>query len=139
MSDSARVDEAIVGLLLNDSALAGLMPDGVFFDQARKGAERFVIVSLVDEQDEGLFNGRATETALYLVKAVALSTTGADVAGAAARIDALLELTTFPITGYGLMVSRRAARIRTTEVDQDDASIRWQHRGGRYEVMVQPI
>jgi hypothetical protein len=36
------------------------------------------------------------------------------------------------------MVMRRRSRIRLTDVDQVDPSIRWFHRGGRYQVMVAP-
>jgi hypothetical protein len=29
--------------------------------------------------------------------------------------------------------------VRSTEVDETDSSIRWYHRGGRYQVMVAPV
>lgn len=114
------------------------MPDGAFFDIAPAGSQRFVIVSLAVETDEPMFGGSAFEEAIYLVKAVGLSTSGADVKTAAARIHALLERGTLEIVGYGLMSMRRVERVRYTEVDEVDRSIRWQHRGGRYEVVVQP-
>lgn len=137
-SDSSEVDAALVSKLLGDSALMAAMPDGVFVDEANPGAQRFVIVSLVDEHDESMFGSRAFEDGLYLVKAVAKSTSGGDVKTAAARIDALLEMGTLTVTGYSLMALRRESRVRQTEVDQIDASIRWQHRGGRYRVTVSP-
>lgn len=138
MADSSDVDAALVAKLLADAPLMAAMPDGVYFDEAAQGKTKFVIVSLVNETDTPMFGARAFEDAVYLVKAVALSTSGGDVKTAAARIDALLEYGTMAVTGYGLMTMRRESRLRLTEVDAVDASIRWQHRGGRYQVMVSP-
>src|SRR4051812_19382441 len=90
-SDSSDIDNALIAKLGADSALLALMPNGVYYDEAPQGSTRFVIVSLVIEQDEAMFGGRAFEDALYLVKAVSLSTAGGNVKDAAARIDALLE------------------------------------------------
>jgi hypothetical protein len=144
MPESSDVDQALIDLLLADATLMALAPDGVFMDEAGKSlatggnATRFVIVSLVDETDEPMFQGTAFEDALYLVKAVALSTAGGNVKAAAARIHALLHFGDLTVAGYGLMVMRRRSRIRLTDVDQVDPSIRWFHRGGRYQVMVAP-
>ena len=136
--DSSEVDAALSSLLLADSALMAAMPDGVFFDEAAPGKTKFVIISLVDELDTPMFNGRAFEEALYLVKAVALGSSGADVKTAAARIDVLLDYGTLTIAGYNHMLTRRESRVRVTEVDEIDTSIRWQHRGGRYRVLASP-
>lgn len=148
MPDSGNIDAAISARLLADTTLMALMPDGVFFDVAAPEAQRFVIVSLVDEEDVGQFktdqdDGRAYEDALYLIKAVALTSTGADVKSAAARIDTLfedqpLENAGSPndIPGYSWMTSHRESRVRYVEVDSIDPKIRWQHRGGRYRVQM---
>src|SRR5207247_8877428 len=138
MPDSSPVGAALVAHVLSEDTLAGLMPHGVYFDEAAQGATKFVIVSLVDEHDELMFGGRAFEEATYLVKAVALSTSGADVKTAAARIDLLLEGQPLTVAGYTHLTTRRESRVRMTEVDGVDASIRWQHRGGRYRVLVSP-
>jgi hypothetical protein len=139
MPDSSDVDAALVAKLGTDAALLALCPDGVFVDEAPSGSTRFVIVSLIDAHDEPMLGGRAFEDALYLVEARMLSTVaGANIKGAAARIDALLEMGTLTITGYTLMVMRRVERVRLTEVDEHDSSIRWYRRGGRYQVMVSP-
>lgn len=132
--DSSLIDAAIVSKLLNDSALMAICTDGVWFDEAKQGAQKFVIVSLVDEFDEGKFGGRAYESALYLVKAVVLSSTGADAKAAAARIDAALDEQTITAAGYTCMTVHREGRVRYVEVDDVDASIRWQHRGGNFRV-----
>ena len=133
--DSSNVDSAIINLLLNDSQLKTMMPDGVFYDEANPGAQRFVIVSMVEEFDLATFAKRGVEEAVYLVKAVALSTSGGDVRGAAARIDALLEDTRqLNAAGFTIVDCHRVERMRITEVDAVNADLRWQHRGGRYRV-----
>lgn len=145
MPDSSDVDQALIDRLLGDATLMALAPDGVFFDEAGKSlvtggnATRFVIVSLIDANDEPMFEGTAFEDCLYLVKYVAQSTVaGANPKAAAARIQALLHLGDLTIPAYGLMVMRRQSRVRMTEVDEQDETIRWWHRGGRYQVMVAP-
>jgi len=135
MSDSSEIDAALSQKLLTDATLTALMPDGVYFDAAASSKTKFVIISLLSEEDEQMFGGRAFEDGLYLVKAVALETTGANVKAAAARIDILLENGTLTIAGYTVMRMQRVARVRYTEVDeQNDA--RWQHRGGHYALTV---
>lgn len=136
MPDSSAIENALVAKLGADATLLSLMPNGVHMDEAPHGATKFVIVSLVDEVDIAKFGGRAIEDALYLVKAVALFKQGVapDIRAAAARIDALLEDGTLTAVGYTLMTIHRESRIRVTEVDELDAGIRWQHRGGQYRV-----
>ena len=135
--DSSLVDDALVQKLLNDSQLKQLMPDGVYWDEAKTGAKRFIIVSLVDETDDATMNkGRSIEDALYMVKAVELASAGANIRAAAKRIDQLLEDGSLVIDGYELMSISRDSRVRSTEVDEVDPTIRWQHRGGRYRVQV---
>jgi hypothetical protein len=133
-ANSSEIDNALITVLLADATLTGLMPDGVYFDVAKPKAQRFVIVSLVTADDEPVLGGRGYEDVLYLVKAVGLVSTGADVKAAAQRIDALLEDQPLTIPGYVHMVTCREARIRYTEVDEVDDTIRWQHRGGHYRV-----
>lgn len=136
MPDSSDIDAALVAKLQADSALTTAMPDGVFFDEADQGKTKFVIVSLIEEHDEPTFNARAFEDTTYLVKAVAKGTSGTGVRTAAARIDVLLDGQPLAVTGYSLMTMQRVERVRYTEVDDVDASIRWQHRGGRYQVVM---
>jgi hypothetical protein len=136
MPDSSNVDAALTAKLLADATLMALATDGVYFDEATAGKTKFVILSLVTESDEPMFGARAFEDATYLVKYVELGTSGINAKAAAARIDVLLEQGTLTVTGYGLMVMRRVERVRYTEVDDVDSSIRWQHRGGRYQIVV---
>lgn len=144
MPDSGAVDAALVAKLRNDAPLMALIPGGdVYIDEAVPGVTRFVIVSLVEEHDQPMFNERAFEEALYLVKYVEKSTSSVNARAAAARIDALLDPNgaggTLTVTGYGLMTLTRESRLTPqVEVDEIDAAIHWQHRGGRYRVMVSP-
>jgi hypothetical protein len=138
MADSSDVDAAVVNRLLTDVTLTNLLPDGVYFDYGGHGKTRFVLVSQLAHEDEDMFGGPAYERFTYLLKGVELSTTGANIKAAAARIHTLFSGTTFTVTGYGLMTSKRVERVRYTEVDETNADIRWQHRGGHYEIWVSP-
>jgi hypothetical protein len=137
MADSSDIDNALVARLGADATLLALVPNGVYVDEAPAGSTRFVIVSLVDENDIPTFEGRAIEDALYLVEARMLSTVaGANIKAAAARIDALLEDLPLTVTGYTGMTVHRESRVRGTEVDAIDSSIRWYRRGGNYRVQM---
>ena len=68
-----------------DATLMALMPDGVYWDVARQGATRFVIVSQVFHLDVPMHGQTAYEQVTYLVKAVELATSGANIQAAACR------------------------------------------------------
>ena len=74
--DSAAIDSALVRVLLNDPELAGLLPDGVYFDQAPPGATRYALLALQDGNDIPQYGGRAYQDQLYTIKAVMLATLG---------------------------------------------------------------
>jgi hypothetical protein len=146
MPDSSAIDQALVDKLSGDTTLTALMPDGVWMDEGPAGKQQFVIVSVVDAHDAPIFEGRGTETVLYAVEARELSSVAVkNIKAAAARIDALLDppppaaRATLTIAGYGFQLMRRESRVRLTDVDAVDSSIRWQRRGGQYEVVVAPI
>lgn len=137
-ADSSLVDEALIAKLINDSQLRTLCPDGVWSDQAGEGKERFVIISLVDHNDVPVFEGRGFEDSLYLIKAVVKNGKG-DIRGASARIDEILSGADgrgviIPVTNFGELSVAREARVRYTEVDDQEPTLRWLHRGGRYRV-----
>lgn len=143
MSDSSDIDAALVAKLGADATLLSYCQNGVYVDEAPQGATRFVIVSLIDEVDEAVFGGRAFEDALYLVEARMLSTASGNIKAAAARIDALLEDQPLlfgspptPVPGYVWMTMHRESRVRATEVDAVDPSIRWYRRGGHYRLQM---
>lgn len=135
MPDSSDIDQAVIAKLGGDATLLTYMPNGVYWDEAPAGSTRFVIVSLVDETDVQKFGARSHEDTMYLVKAVGRSDLSPNMKSAAARIDTLLDGQTLTVSGYSHMVMQREDRIRITEVDDVDASIRWQHRGGHYRVV----
>ena len=135
-ADSSAIDNALVAKLGGDVELLALCPNGTYWDEAPAGATRFVIVSLVDHADEAVFGGRAFEDTLSSVEARMLSTVGGDIKAAAARIDALLEDSPLTATGYTWMTLHREGRIRQTEVDDADPSIRWYRRGGTYRAQM---
>ena len=144
--DSAAIDNAIIAKLGADATLLSYCPNGIYMDEAPQGMTRFVIVSLVEESDEPVFGSRAFEDALYLIEARLVSST-ANANGncklAAARIDVLLDdqqlligSPPMPVAGYTWMAMHRESRIRLTEVDEIDPSIRWFRRGGHYRVVM---
>lgn len=143
MPDSTEIDIALVARLSGDAQLRALLPDGVYVHQAPLGKQRFVLVSLVIATDAGNFAAvgkrRASEDCLYMVKAVTLGQSRAVAGDAAQRIDELLEDKPLTITGYHCASIARDERIDETEVDDLDASIQWQHRGGRYRLLAIPL
>jgi len=142
LPDSGEIDNALVELLSDDAQLMALVPDGVFFDEAPQGMQAFALVSLIDglsrSQMGAATERRAAEDVEYIVKAVMLSGSSANAREAAARIDDLLEDQTMPIDGFTCLAIVRTGRIRDTEVDSVDATIRWQHRGGHYRILAAP-
>ena len=68
------------------------------------------------------------------MKSTRRSSAGADIRAAAARIDEVLEDQPLTASGYEWMTVHREGRVRTTEVDDLNPDIRWQHRGGFYRV-----
>jgi len=141
MANSSDIDAALVSTLLNDATLMGITSDGVYWDIAKEGKTKFVIVSLSSGRDDPMQPGlRAIERRIYLVKTVIRVATGADVNAAAARIDALLDHQDLTIPGYTLMVMHRVEPVRYVEIDAaTTVSERWEHRGGLYEVMCSVI
>lgn len=137
MADSQDIDQALIAKLGSDAALLALCPNGVYPDEAPPNMTRFVIVSLIDEADTSAFGGRAIEDALFLVEArMRSNVAGIDPKAAAARIDALLENAVLVVAGFKTMTVQRESRIRMTEPDDADPSIRWYRRGGNYRVQM---
>jgi hypothetical protein len=139
MADASDVDAAICARLAADAELSALMPDGVWFDIAAPGSERFVLVSLQTHEDDDVFGERAYERFDYLVKAVQLGSSAVDVKAAALRIDELLhDAVDLVVAGYSTMFCRRIERFRFQEYDAASET-RWNHRGGDYELWLQPM
>ncbi len=144
---SSDIDAAIVAKLGADTTLLALCPNGVYIDEAPQDLTRFVIVSLVDELDTPVFGARAFEEGLYSIEARLRNDFGtganANAQTAAARIDVLLDNQPLTIgsppasvTGFTYMAMNREERIRATEIDDLDPSIRWYRAGGYYRVFM---
>lgn len=139
MPDSSAVDAAIVAKLASDAALMALTPDGVYFDLAPEGSKTFVLVAHLAHVDEPLLDGAtAWEQFTYLVKAVTPGPSAETAKAAAARIHELLEDAQLMPEGYVDMRCARVERVREQERD-DINEVRWNHRGGHYEVWVSPV
>ena len=137
---SSAVDAALIQRLVSDPQLVALMPDGVYFNVAPLDAARFVSVELVSHADTYGFDFVAWEVFRYRVKAVALNSNGTDVTTAADRIHALLQdAIDLAIPGYAVMRAKRFDYVRTLTVDPDNTGIRYQHRGGDYDIQVTPL
>ena len=80
----------------------------------------------------------AYEEFTYVIHAVELAKSGANIQAAAARINALLHDATFAITGYSLMCSQRIERLKVVIPDAENPDERWQYLGGQYQVTVSP-
>jgi len=132
--DRAAIDDALVAALAGDAALAGLMPDGVWFDQAPPNARQFVTIALFDGEDVATFGGRALDDALYVVQAIGLNTSPETVLAAAARIDAVLEHAELEVAGAVCMAIYREQPIRYHEPADVEPNVRWHHCGGHYRV-----
>lgn len=132
------IDAALVGRLLSDAPLMALMPDGVFWDVATSGKTRVVIVKLMSHTVERVFNGRAYESPVYLVKAVERTTSSANVQAAARRIDAVLDGVRLIVAGYAFVDMAFDEYVRYAEVDADNADARWQHEGAMYSAFASP-
>jgi hypothetical protein len=137
----STVTIAILQVLQADVALRLLLPDGVFFAEARPGSTRFVIVSLVSSAEVPMFGGPAYKDTVYLVEARALTTAASstDVENAFARITTLLTDAELTMPEYGAMLTQFEEELESVEVDDIDPSIRWNRVGGHLHVMVAPL
>lgn len=137
MADSTLVDAAILSMLNADPTLLAYLPHAVWFDEAPQGSTRYAIVGLEDHADERTFEGRSHESALYRVVAVVRTTesnAGQTMASAASRIDDLLEGALFTVAGFEPMTCYRERRLRHTQTDVVDPTIRFMLCGGLYRV-----
>jgi hypothetical protein len=140
MIAASDVDAAVVQRLLQDPALAALMPDGVFFNTAPLHATRFVVLERFGPTPTYMFGGPAWAIFRYQIKAVALNSTGSDVNAAEARIYALLQdAFDLAIPGAAVMRLELFQGIRYMDPDPENPAIRWQHRGGLYDLQATPL
>jgi len=140
VADTGDVDAAMVALVKADAELMALCPGGVYYGVAPQGIERFVIVERVSHFNErNMFRAPASETYLYLIKAVIPGSSSTAARAAGERIRALFELArAVPLTDYvQLAPVEETESIRYPEVDESNLDVRVQHWGGHYEITVQ--
>lgn len=139
MPSTAAVDAAVIAKLANDATLTSLAPGGVYREMSPQGvATPIVIVSQAAHEDDYAVGSQALEQMRYMVKGVHLSTSGTTAQSVADRIHTLLQGAVLTITGYRCLLVQREERIAYTEVD-DASDRRYQHRGGLYLVVVEPV
>ena len=138
MPDSAAVDTVIIGALYSDATLMALLPDGVFFGVAPQSKTKVAVVMLPTHVDTWIFQGTGFEESTYMIKALVRDNSVTTANAAAARIDALMQTLPSPV-GYRIALSTRRERIAYTEPDPDNPDQMWQHRGGLYDVQVEPL
>jgi hypothetical protein len=138
VSNSNEVLVAVMAALAADAALLALMPGGVFFGMSQGPATQFVVVTLETHEDSYQFGGPAFER--FVLRVAAVEQAAADLNGdaAQARIYELLQDVLLTIAGYDHTLTRRVGFVREIQLDDVDRANRWQHRGGRYEVIVTP-
>lgn len=124
-----------------DAVLMALCPAGVYYSVAPQGIEKFVIVDrLAHGDDRELFGGTASETFLYLVKAVLPGSSASVARAAAQRIRARFDGGGLELVDYVLMRPvDEVESVRIVEVDDANLDRRVQHWGGHYEVTVQRL
>jgi hypothetical protein len=139
LPDSSEVDAAVMAKLSGDPTLMGILTGGVYWDLASLGLTKFCIVSQLAHEDRYVLTASGLwERFTYLVKGVTQGTSGTEVKKASAQIHALLQGAVLVIPGYSTIDIARVERVRYTEVDET-SDVRWQHRGGHYEVLVAPV
>jgi hypothetical protein len=137
---SGDVGLALQAALQADAALSALMPDGVWWDLAKAGKTRVVIIKLMHHEPTDMFGACAFEEALYyLVKAVDFDISAVRARDAAKRIDALLNGGTLAVPGYVVMQIQFNEEVHYAEPDPANPEGRVNHWGGTYRVTVSPI
>jgi hypothetical protein len=134
------IDAAVVQALSNDAVLSTLAPGGVWQQASPQGtAEPFIVIRPIVRRDQYVVDSvEGFESYTFAVDAVESSTTGAAAESVADRVHALLHNGRLSgIGGYDFVDMMRRERIAYVEIDED-RDRRYQHRGGLYEVLVEP-
>jgi hypothetical protein len=140
-ADPFDVDAAVIAAVKNVAALMALCPAGVYYAVAPQGVQSFVIVDrLAHVDDRNMYADAASETFLFLVKAV-IPGSASNVARAAAKeIRSRLLGGALELVDYALMAPvDEVESLRIVEVDDANPDRRVQHAGGHYEVTVQRL
>jgi hypothetical protein len=135
------VDATLLAKLQADAALVALVPDGIYFGEAKTAALKFCQVAQIHQDNDDMFEAVAFESILYQIKVVIQNTSAVPAIDAAKRIEAVMRALTpasFTPANYRLMSVQRTMRIRYTERDKANADLIWQHHGAQYDVRMVP-
>ncbi len=135
-SDSNEVNRALLARLTADATLSGLVGGVIVMNTAPPNTTKFVMITQRLHSDEPMQNATSHEIYQFTVQCVIQGSVPGPAVQAAHRIFELLHLQPLDIVGYGLMLMRRVEHVNYP--DRDEFSKDWQHRGGVYELWVQP-
>jgi len=141
MASTWDVDAALLAKLQADTALVALVPDGIYFGEARTGALKWLQVTQIDHDDETMFERVAYETVLYQIVAIMQDTSPVGAINAGVRVHTVMKAltpTSFTPTNYRLMDVHRTTRLRYNERDTANVDRLWQHDGAQYEMRLMP-
>lgn len=139
MSDLTRVDEWILGVLKNDPQVGGVLGQRVYADAAPQGASMpMVLFAFLGGSDKTQTFQRRFTNAIYLVRAVAQSSSYATVEAISDRIDLIL---TVPNQGTFLRGVLIANVIREQPHQRKDLEngVPYVYLGGFYRIRYQPL
>lgn len=134
-SDSNEVNRALLAKLNADAALLGLV-GSFYMNVAPVNLTKFGLITQRAHSDEPMKNATSHEVFTFIVQAVVQGSNPSVAIQAAQRIVELLHLQDLTITGYALMLMKRTEHVNYP--DRDELNKEWHHRGGIYEVWVQP-
>ncbi len=138
MIETARAHEWLYTVLSGDATLQGLVDTRIYRRLAPEGATMpFVIFQYQGGSDlTALGPYRILSSLVCVVKAVGTVATYGTLKQIADRVDTLLQ------AGSGVTLDGRVLScVREIPIDYEelDAGVRYQHLGGQYRLLVQPL
>lgn len=136
--DRSAIDKAVIVLLASDATLLANMTNGIYRDEAPPWATAFVILSVEQADEIGVFNKTGFVDRLYLIEPRARVGAGGDVDAAAARIHTLLHDQPLTVAGYTYMAMYMDAEATTAKTERDalDESFQFNKHGALYRVQM---
>lgn len=129
------MNRALLGRLSGDATLVGLV-GMVCMNNAPPNTTKFALITQRTHADNPSMGGTAFEVFSFIIQAIVQGTSATVAQQAAHRIFELLHDQPLDIVGYGLMLMQRIEHVNYP--DRDEFNKDWQHRGGVYELWVQP-
>lgn len=133
------IEKALYAKLSAASALTSLLSGGsasIYSPAAPQGASApYVVFSKQANTPHYTNTGVAYEDALYQVKGIVQSPSGAAAGTIASAIDTALNMQALSITGYTHLLCRRESDVDYPEHVEGQT---WQHRGAMYRIWADP-